>query len=151
MLQTLRILSLAIMVKNFPIMKRYQKGIYEYRGKIPRAKSIHLRDKAANTKERIGDFEADTIIGKDHKQAIVTLVDRHSKFTLMKMVNSKEAFDVSRAILKLLKPLQAVVKTITSDNGKEFAYFQKIQNKLNHRSRKVLRNRQFKFKVRQGG
>ena len=107
-----------------------RKGIYEYRGKIPRAKSIHLRDKAANNKERIGDFEADTIIGKDHKQAIVTLVDRHSKFTLMQMVNSKEAFDVSRAILRLLKPLQAVVKTITSDNGKEFAYFQEIERKL---------------------
>jgi len=107
-----------------------RKGIYEYRGKIPRAKSIHLRDIAANTKERIGDFEADTIIGKDHKQAIVTLVDRHSKFTLMQMVNSKEAFEVSRAILKLLKPLQAIVKTITSDNGKEFAYFQEIERKL---------------------
>jgi IS30 family transposase len=107
-----------------------RKGIYEYRGKIPKAKSIHLRSQAVETKERIGDFEADTIIGKNHKEAIVTLVDRHSKFTLMQKVNSKEAFDVSRAILQLLQPLKNIVKTITSDNGKEFAYHQEIERKL---------------------
>jgi len=107
-----------------------RKGIYENRGKIPKAKSIHLRSQAVETKERIGDFEADTIIGKNHKKAIVTLVDRHSKFTLMQKVASKEAFDVSRAILQLLKPLKNIVKTITSDNGKEFAYHQEIERKL---------------------
>ena len=107
-----------------------RKGIYEYRGKIPKAKSIHLRSVAVETKERIGDFEADTIIGKNHKEAIVTLVDRHSKFTLMQKVASKEAFDVSRAILQLLQPLKNIVKTITSDNGKEFAYHQEIERKL---------------------
>ena len=47
-----------------------RKGIYELRGKIPKAKSIHLRSQAVENKERIGDFEADTIIGKEHKQAI---------------------------------------------------------------------------------
>jgi IS30 family transposase len=108
-----------------------RKGIYEYRGKISRAKPICQRPAAVENKERIGDFEADTIIGKNHKEAIVTLVDRHSKFTLMQKVVSKEAFDVSRAILKLLKPLQGIVKTITSDNGKEFAYHQEIERKLN--------------------
>ena len=107
-----------------------RKGIYEFRGKIPKAKSIHLRSQAVETKERIGDFEADTIIGKNHKEAIVTLVDRHSKFTLMQKVASKEAFDVSRAILQLLQPLKNIVKTITSDNGKEFAYHQEIERKL---------------------
>lgn len=107
-----------------------RKGIYELRGKIPKAKSIHLRSLVVENKERIGDFEVDTIIGKNHKEAIVTLVDRNSKFTLMQKVASKEAFDVSRAILQLLRPLKNIVKTITSDNGKEFAYHQEIERKL---------------------
>jgi len=46
-------------------------------------------------------------------------------------VDSKEAFDVSRAILQLLKLLKNIVQTITSDNGKEFAYNQEIERKLN--------------------
>ena len=107
-----------------------RKGIYEYRGKIPKARSIHERSLIVENKERIGDFEVDTIIGKNHKEAIVTLVDRHSKFTLMQKVASKEAFDVSRAMLQLLRPLKNIVKTITSDNGKEFAYHQEIERKL---------------------
>ena len=107
-----------------------RKGIYEYRGKIPKAKPIHMRDTIVEEKTRIGDFEADTIIGKNHKEAIVTLVDRHSKFTLMQKVASKEAYDVKKAILNLLEPIRQIVKTITSDNGKEFAYFYEIEKKL---------------------
>lgn len=108
-----------------------RKGIYEYRGKIPRAKPISQRASIVDSKERIGDFEVDTIIGKNHKQSIVTLVDRHSKFTLMQKVSNKEAHDVSQAMLKLLQPLKGIVKTITSDNGKEFAYFYEIEKRLN--------------------
>ena len=112
--------------------RKYQsrKGIYELRGTIPRAKPIHMRPITVETKERIGDFEADTIIGKDHKQSIVTLVDRHSKFTLMRKAPTKEAYEVTDAILRLMEPLKGVVKTITSDNGKEFASHALIERKL---------------------
>ncbi|MDP3022356.1 MAG: IS30 family transposase [Sulfuricurvum sp.] len=107
-----------------------RKGIYELRGKIPRAKPIHQRDTIVEEKSRIGDFEADTIIGKDHEQSIVTLVDRHSKFTLMHKAPSKEAFEVTQVIVKLMEPLKGVIRTITSDNGKEFANHAYIEQKL---------------------
>ena len=107
-----------------------RKGIYELRGKIPRAKPIHTRPLIVETKERIGDFEADTIIGKDHEQSIITLVDRHSKFTLMRKAPTKEAYEVTEAILKLMKPLRGLIQTITSDNGKEFANHAYIEQKL---------------------
>lgn len=112
--------------------RKYQsrKGIYELRGKIPRARPIHKRPAIVETKERIGDFEADTIIGKDHEQSIVTLVDRHSKFTLMRKAPTKEAYEVTQAILSLMEPLRGIVQTITSDNGKEFAYHAHIEQKL---------------------
>ncbi|NPA29643.1 MAG: IS30 family transposase [Epsilonproteobacteria bacterium] len=76
-----------------------------------------------------GDWEADTIIGKGHQQGIVTLVDRYSKFTLMKKVESKRAEEVIQAILRLLEPVKVVTRTITSDNGKEFTFHHIIQSK----------------------
>lgn len=109
---------------------RSRKGIYELRGKIPRAKPISTRPKSAEDKKRIGDFEADTIIGKDHEQAIVTLVDKCSKFTLMRKVETKKADKTASAIISMLEPIKNIVKTITSDNGKEFAYFYEVEMRL---------------------
>ena len=112
--------------------RKYQsrKGIYGLRGKIPRAKPISIRPIVVEDKIRIGDFEADTIIGKDHEQSIVTLVDRHSKFTLMRKAPTKEAYEVTQAIISLMEPLRGIIRTITSDNGKEFANHAYIEQKL---------------------
>ena len=73
-------------------------------------------------KQRIGDWEIDTIIGKNHKQAIVTIVERVSKKMVMRKVKRKTAELVSSAAISLLKPLADSVLTITGDNGSEFAY-----------------------------
>jgi IS30 family transposase len=73
------------------------------------------------TKTRIGDWEIDTVIGKNHKGALVTIVDRVSKFTLIKKVDSKQAQVVTEATVTLLTPYLDQTHTITADNGKEFA------------------------------
>ena len=103
---------------------------YRSRGQIKNRVSINERPAIVETKSRIGDWEVDTIIGKHHHQGIVTIVDRHSKFTLMKKVPSKHAEPVKQAILDMLKPIKNHVLTITSDNGKEFAYHQEISRTL---------------------
>jgi IS30 family transposase len=72
-------------------------------------------------RKRIGDWEADTIIGKNHKQAIVSIVERRSGFTLIRKVERKTAQAVGAAMTALLKPYRKKVHTITSDNGREFA------------------------------
>ena len=104
---------------------------YKTRGQIKNRINISKRAKIIEKKIIFGDFEVDTIIGKDHKGAIVTLVDRKSKFTLMKIVDSKKADVVTQAIIELLHPIKKLVHTITSDNGKEFSYHEEIANKLN--------------------
>lgn len=86
--------------------------------------SIDERPAIVEKKTRIGDWEGDLIIGKDHKGALVTLVDRCSKKTKICKVATKTAKEVSRAIIKALK--NEVVCTITVDNGKEFAYHEFI-------------------------
>jgi len=113
--------------------KKYDNRSSEYktRGQIKNRVNINKRPKIVDTKARFGDFEVDTIIGKDHKGAIVTLVDRKSKFTLMKIVESKKAEVVTQAIVELLYPIKKLLHTITSDNGKEFSYHEEISKKLN--------------------
>ena len=99
--------------------KRY--GKLDRRGMIPGRLSIEVRPAIVETRSLTGDWEADTIIGKQHKMAIVSLVERKTGLTLIQRVAHKTAQDVSAAMIRLMRPLKAHVTTITSDNGREFA------------------------------
>jgi len=100
------------------------------RGQIKNRVSIDDRPAIVDEKSRIGDWEIDTVIGKGHSGALVTIVERVTKMTLSAAVQSKRAEDVTNATIALLKPYKDVVHTITADNGKEFAYHQKISGAL---------------------
>jgi len=112
--------------------KKYTKrsASHRSRGHIKDRISIDERPLVVEEKSRVGDWEIDTIIGKNHHQGIVTIVDRHSKFTLMKKVPSKQAHEVTKATLELMQPIKTHTLTITSDNGKEFAYHKQISKAL---------------------
>lgn len=103
----------------------------DVRGKIKNATSIDQRPKIVEEKSRIGDWEIDTVIGKNHKQALVTIVDRKTKLTLIKKVPDKTEKSVTAATIELLKPYKEYVLTITADNGKEFAGHEKVAKALN--------------------
>ena len=102
----------------------------ETRGRINDRVSIHERPSIVETRTRIGDWEADTVIGQHHKQAIVTLVERKTGLLKMKRVLKRSAQHVSDAMIELLMPVKIQVKTITSDNGKEFAEHKKVRQQL---------------------
>ncbi len=112
--------------------KRYRKrGAYkDRRGLITNRIPIDKRPEIVESKTRFGDLEIDTIIGKNHKGAIVTINDRTTGLLRMKKVSSKEAKPVKDATLDLLEELKPMLHTITSDNGKEFALHQKIASRL---------------------
>jgi len=103
---------------------------YQRRGILIDRISIDKRPKIVEKKNRIGDFEIDTVIGRHHVGALVTVVDRKSKFTLIKKVSSKKAEEVTKALVTMLTPLKPITKTITSDNGKEFAYHKDVSKAL---------------------
>ncbi len=115
--------------KNQKYHKRDKK--YNSRGIIINRTMIDKRPKIVDKKSRIGDLEIDTVIGANHKGALVTVVDKKSKFTLIKKVLTKEASVVTQALVDILTPIKPIIKTITSDNGKEFAYHEQISTKLN--------------------
>ncbi len=96
-------------------------GRHSGRGHIPGRVDISERPDEVERKERVGDWEADTIIGKGHSGAVVSLVDRASKYALLQRVDRRTSAAVSAAMLEMLRPSAAPVHTITADNGKEFA------------------------------
>jgi len=100
--------------------KRYASG-QERRGTLKNRVSIEQRPAVVDERRRIGDWEGDTIIGKGHKGVLVTLVERKSRYTLACQLNSRHSALVSQAVIELLRPHKHCCKTITFDNGKEFA------------------------------
>ena len=103
---------------------------YRSRGTIIDRVMIDKRPKIVEKKSRIGDWEIDTVVGKDHKGFLVTVVDRKSKFALIKNVTSKHAEVVTQALIEMITPLKGITHTITSDNGKEFAYHKQVSAAL---------------------
>ena len=113
--------------------KKYNKriGVNAGRGCIPGRVDIDQRPYIVEKKVRIGDWELDTIIGKGHKGAIVSMVDRATKLTKLAICKSKEAAPVTEALTRCLSPVREFVLTLTADNGKEFAKHAQVSCELN--------------------
>lgn len=101
------------------------------RGCIPNRIDIDQRPKIVDQKNRIGDLEIDLIIGKDHKGALLTINDRATGMLKMGYIESKSSYEVQIKTEQLLENWRPFIKTITSDNGKEFANHEKISEELN--------------------
>jgi IS30 family transposase len=102
-----------------PRRKRY--GSYDRRGIIPNRVSIEERPAIVDARRRFGDWEGDTVIGKGHRGALVTLVERKSLYTVIRAVRRKTAEAVRKAANCGLTPHTDRVHTITYDNGREFS------------------------------
>ena len=100
--------------------KRYGSG-NERRGQLSNRLCIEQRPAIVQTRQRIGDWEGDTVIGHGNTGVLVTLVERCSRYTLVRHLPNREAAPVSGAILEMLRPHKAQCLTMTFDNGKEFA------------------------------
>jgi len=108
--------------------KRY--GTYSRRGHLSNRISIEQRPAVVDRRTRLGDWEVDTIIGKGHQQALVSLTERKSRLSLLAKVVRKSADAVASAVITLLQALGLPLHTLTSDNGKEFAYHETIAQAL---------------------
>lgn len=94
--------------------------------------SIDMRPEIINNKERVGDWEIDTIIGKNNQGAIVTICERKTKMTIIrKLDKGKDAQALARTVFLALVPYKDRVHSITADNGSEFAAHKKIAKTLN--------------------
>jgi len=108
--------------------KRY--GSHDRRGKIKNRVSIEERPAVVDKRQRIGDWEGDTIIGKGRKSALLTLVERKTLYTVIAKLTGKQADLLARTAIQQLEPLKDKVKTITLDNGLEFSAHEAVADGL---------------------
>jgi IS30 family transposase len=110
---------------------KYRKRFGSHQGSsIRNRRMIDERPKIVDEKTRIGDWEIDTIIGKNQKQAILSMVERFSKFTILKKLEHKTSEATKAAVTTALVEYKNLVHTITSDNGCEFARHEEISMTL---------------------
>jgi IS30 family transposase len=111
-------------IASKPYRKRY--GSYERRGKIKNRVDIDDRPAVVDRRNRIGDWEGDTIMGKGKKSALLTLVERKTLYTVIVRLTGKRADLLAEAAVVNMKSLGDKVKTITFDNGLEFTEHERI-------------------------
>jgi len=106
---------------RFRNQRKRKYGSIETRGQLTNRKTIHDRPAEIEQRSRFGDLEIDTIVGKNHQQSLVSIVDRKTGYLWLKKCSTRKAEEVCQATIILLEPIKAQLKTITADNGKEFS------------------------------
>ena len=111
-------------------LKRRARPVGGRRISIPNRTSISERPAEVDGK-RFGDFEMDTIVGRGNHGTIVTLIERSTSMLFMrKLKKGKNAKELARTVIHLLSPFKEHVKSITTDNGTEFACHEMIGKSL---------------------
>ena len=115
---------------RFRNQRKRKYGHPETRGKLNNRRSIHERPQIIDQRSRFGDLEIDTIVGKNHQQSLVSIVDRKTGYLWLKKCSTRKSQDVREATVHLLDPIKEELQTITADNGKEFSLHEQIADEL---------------------
>ncbi len=92
---------------------------------------IEERPREADERSEVGHFESDTIIGGGKQGAIMTYMCRKSRFLIAELMKDRKANTFNHATIENFKYIpNEVVKTFTSDNGKEFSKFKELEKEL---------------------
>ena len=102
--------------------------------KIINQVSIDQRPKHIELRNQVGHWEGNLIIGKDHKSATGTIVERKTRFTLILKFKSKKAMEVANELSKIVTKLNPIYKkSLTYCNGIEMVrheiFTKKYRNK----------------------
>lgn len=112
--------------------RQKRNNIKDNRGAIRGRIGIQYRPDVVSERSRIGDIEVDLMMGKEHKSALLVMTDRTTLITMIERLTSKSADQVYQKMKSRLTNFNSSwIKTITFDNGKEFAYHHKIAKDLN--------------------
>lgn len=115
--------------------RRKRHGSSDNRGVMPGRRMIDERPKVVNERGRIGDWQSDTLEGRKSRGFLATHVERASRYTVAAKIDDKSADTLTKATLDAMRKLPPEkVKTMTFDNGKEFAGFKELERGLGMRS-----------------
>lgn len=111
--------------------RRFKRGNYKNtRGTIKDRVSIEERPNVVNSRTRLGDVEVDLMMGKDHNSALLVMTERSTLITTLDKLEGKDSEIVEQLISQRISRIgKSWIKTMTFDNGKEFAKHRKIADK----------------------
>ena len=113
-----------------PYRKRCTGSNRARRGQIPNQRRIGERPAHIEDRAQVGHGEFDSIVGPSHASSLMTGVKRKSGFVVIALMDMPGAQGASKAMARLLKPMAHCVKTITTDNGGEFALHEWLDAQL---------------------
>lgn len=114
------------------VSKSYRKryGAYDRRGRIKNRVGIEERPGVVDRRNRVGDWEGDTVMGLGRKSALLTMVERKTLYTVIARLTGKRADLLAKVTIDIMSHLKDKLKTITYDNGLEFAEHEAIAKEL---------------------
>lgn len=112
--------------------RQKRNNVKDKRGAIIGRVGIDKRPQVVDQRSRIGDIEVDLMMGSNHKSALLVMTDRATLVTMIEKLSSKNADEVYQKMNERLTNFNSSwVKTLTFDNGKEFANHHKIAKDIN--------------------
>jgi len=110
---------------------RKLKGKYtDGRGIIRNRRDISERPPEVDAKVRFGDLEIDTVMGANHRSALLTINERLTGYLWIRKLDGKNATKLAEKAVEALMPWKSWLHTITADNGKEFAEHERVAREL---------------------
>lgn len=121
-------------IKNIDLLeqtsRRTKRNANTTHKRMLQGRSIDERPKRVESRREFGHFELDTIVGKRNGQesVIMTLIERKSRFQFMRLIDGRDADSVNYAMRGIIGEYGDIIKTITADNGSEFAELESVLN-----------------------
>jgi transposase, IS30 family len=114
------------------LSRRYRKGyrVRDLRGRMSGKRPLSERPGPANDRSEVGHLEGDTVMGKDGRHCLLTLVDRMTRRTTILKLPARQAAEVNKALIREVRSGRLEMKSLTLDNGTEFHGFKELEDKL---------------------
>lgn len=111
-------------------LRRKRYGKHDWRGVLRGKKHIKERPEEVELRQEVGHWEGDTVVGKDLRHSILTLVERATGLTVIRKLKARNTKETNKALRAVLRKYGARMKTITFDNGTEFHDYREIENEF---------------------
>lgn len=114
------------------LSRRYRKGyrVRDLRGRMSGKRPLSERPRQANDRSEVGHLEGDTVMGRDGRHCLLTLVDRMTRRTRILKLPARQAAEVNKALIREVRSGRLRMKSLTLDNGTEFHGFKELEEKL---------------------
>jgi IS30 family transposase len=114
------------------LSSRYRKGyrVVDGRGRMSGKTPISERPQCVEDRSEPGHYEGDTVMGRDGRNCVLTLVDRMTRRTRILKLPARQAAEVNKALIREVRSGRLQMKSLTLDNGTEFHGFKELQDKL---------------------